>query len=42
VLFWAEEARIYATAGASFEIWYGRLVGSGTVTDLVDEPADRQ
>ena len=34
VLFWADEARIHATAGARFELWYGRPVGQGTVTAL--------
>lgn len=38
VLFWADEARIHATAGASLEVWYaGRVVGAGTITDVVDE-----
>lgn len=37
VLFWADEARIHATAGAPFELWYGRPVGHGTVTELTDE-----
>jgi hypothetical protein len=37
VLFWADEARIHATAGAPFELWYGRPVGHGTVTALTDE-----
>jgi hypothetical protein len=31
VLFWADEARIHATPGASFDLWYGRVVGHGTV-----------
>ena len=31
VLFWADEARIHATVGASFDLWYGRVVGHGTV-----------
>ena len=38
VLFWADEARVYATVGASFDIWYGRLVGSGVILNHVDEP----
>lgn len=37
VLFWADEARIYAAPGATFELWYGRVVGSGTVTSVIGE-----
>jgi hypothetical protein len=37
VLFWADEARIHATVGTPFELWYGRPVGHGTVTALADE-----
>lgn len=36
-LFWADDARIYARPGAVFELWYGRLVGSGTVTSVIEE-----
>lgn len=39
VLFWADEARIYATPGVSFELWYGRRVGHGTViAHIADRP----
>lgn len=39
-LFWAETARVYATAGASFDVLYaGRVVGVGTVTDIFEGPA---
>ncbi len=41
VLFWADEARIYATVGTPFELWYGRPVGHGTVTALADELGGR-
>lgn len=37
VLFWADEARIHATTGTPFELWYGRPVGNGTITALTDE-----
>jgi hypothetical protein len=37
VLFWADEARIHATVGAPFDLWYGRLVGHGTVTGVADD-----
>jgi hypothetical protein len=41
VLFWADEARIHATVGSSFELWYGRPVGRGTVTGVADELGDQ-
>lgn len=28
---WADVARLYATVGSSFQVWYGRVVGHGTV-----------
>ncbi len=37
VLFWNDEARIYATTDASFDLWYGRTVGHGTVISVVDD-----
>jgi hypothetical protein len=39
LLFWADEARIYATPGTRFVLWYGRDVGGGTVVSVVDEPS---
>jgi hypothetical protein len=39
LVFWADEARIFATPGASFDLWYGRLVGSGIVTRRGDDPS---
>jgi hypothetical protein len=42
VLFWADEARICATPGGSFELWYGsRIVGHGTVIGEAAEAAER-
>lgn len=38
--FWADEATIYATPGATFKIWYGLVVGEGVVDRIVDEVAD--
>jgi hypothetical protein len=35
--FWAEEAAVYATPGAAFTLWYGRTVGAGVVTQLVED-----
>jgi hypothetical protein len=37
--FWADEAAVYATPGVSFTLWYGRAVGTGVVTRVVDEAA---
>jgi hypothetical protein len=37
--FWADGATVYATPGASFTLWYGRAVGTGVVTRIVDEVA---
>jgi hypothetical protein len=39
IRFWADEAAVYATPGASFTLWYGRSVGTGVVTRVVDEAA---
>jgi hypothetical protein len=39
IRFWADEAGVYATPGASFTLWYGRAVGTGVVTRVVDEVA---
>lgn len=38
--FWADEAGVYATPGTTFELWHGRVVGSGRVTRIVDEVTD--
>lgn len=39
VRFWSDEAVIYAVPGAAFTLWYGRPVGNGVVTRIVDEAA---
>lgn len=33
--FWADEARLYATANQEFCLWYGRVVGEGNVLEVV-------
>jgi len=38
--FWTDEAAIYATPGATFKIWYGRVVGEGVVERIVDDVVD--
>jgi hypothetical protein len=39
--FWADEAQVYATPGARFDLYYaGRTVGRGEVTRLLDEVTD--
>jgi hypothetical protein len=35
--FWADEAPVYATPGTRFALWYGRVVGEGVITRVVDE-----
>jgi hypothetical protein len=37
IRFWADEAAVYAMPGAPFTLWYGRAVGTGVVTRIVDE-----
>jgi hypothetical protein len=37
ISFWADEAAVYATPGAAFIIWYGRIIGHGVVTQMADE-----
>ena len=37
VVFWVEEARIHAVSGASFQIWYSRVVGSGLIIDVISD-----
>lgn len=37
LFFWADEAEVYASPGAEFDIWYSRVVGHGTVKDIVSE-----
>lgn len=39
IRFWADEAAVHATPGAAFTLWYGRPVGEGVVTRIVDEVA---
>lgn len=36
VRFWAVLAREYATSGAEFEFWYGRVVGHGQVVRVCE------
>ena len=35
VAFWSELAAVYATPGTAFDLWLGRTVGRGVVTDVV-------
>lgn len=38
LVFWADDARIYATVGEPFEAWYnGRTVGRGKVTAILED-----
>jgi hypothetical protein len=37
--FWADDAAIYATPGATFTLWYGRVVGAGVVERVIDDTA---
>ena len=37
IRFYHDLAEVYATAGAEFEVWYGRVVGNGRVLSVVDE-----
>lgn len=39
IRFWADDAVVYATPGTVFTLWYGRPVGRGVVTRIVDEAA---
>ena len=34
--FWGDLARVYATPGEAFEIWYDGIVGEGEITGVVD------
>ncbi|NWL12158.1 hypothetical protein DM793_12785 [Paenarthrobacter nitroguajacolicus] len=36
-VFWADEARIYATEGQQFDLWYGRHVGHGVIRQILVE-----
>ncbi|HTN99548.1 MAG TPA: hypothetical protein VL068_02635 [Microthrixaceae bacterium] len=36
--FWADLARVYATAGAEFDFWLGRTVGRGVVKEILSDP----
>jgi hypothetical protein len=39
--FWADEAQVYATPGATFLLWYaGQAIGHGEVLRVIDEVAD--
>lgn len=33
--FWADLAEVYATPGAEFDLWLGRVVGRGTVVEIL-------
>jgi len=35
--FWADEAEIFATPGAPFELRYGRPVGDGTIYEVIKD-----
>ena len=37
IRFWADEAAVRATPGASFTLWYGRAVGTCVVTRIASE-----
>lgn len=37
VRFWADLAKVYATAGAKFDLWLGRVVGHGVVKDVLPD-----
>ena len=38
LIFWADSARLHATSGETFDLWYGRVIGHGVVTGpAVDE-----
>lgn len=41
IRFWADEAAVYAMPGVPFTLWYGRAVGAGVVTRIVDEGSQR-
>ena len=32
--FWMDEAEIFVVAGSTFEIWYGQVIGSGTILEV--------
>jgi hypothetical protein len=34
LIFWADEAEVFVSAGASFELWYGGIVGSGEIREV--------
>ena len=36
VRFYHDLAEVYATVGAEFEVWYGRVVGHGRVLSVVE------
>jgi hypothetical protein len=35
LVFWADEAEVFVTVGASFELWYGRPVGNGLIREVM-------
>ncbi len=37
IRFYHDLAEVYATVGAEFEVWYGRVVGHGRVLSVVEE-----
>jgi hypothetical protein len=38
VCFYHDLAEVYATVGAEFDLWYGRVVGRGRVVATVPDP----
>lgn len=36
--FWADLAEVYATVGAEFDFWLGRVVGRGLVKEILSDP----
>jgi hypothetical protein len=39
LLFWADLATVYATQGATFDVWYAEAVGEGRILDTTPVPS---
>lgn len=39
--FWADNADLYLTVGQPFDLWYGRVVGSGVLTTWLGAQINR-
>jgi hypothetical protein len=37
LLFWDDLAEVYASPGATFDVWYSRIVGRGVVRSIVSD-----